>query len=159
MMMDAQAARNIRIRSQRQIGWIQIQDGYGSAVARIVKKGFDDLSERMNRRGVLWDEDLLDLIQDLERQLIELIVEAVAIWGNAELKSRRDNTVPVITVEDAVAEVEGLITSLTDRFWRHVNTYKLIDMDNPEHGRAVLYLSLMEEHVRLYLPKQIKAWK
>ena len=159
MITDAQAARSLQIASQRRAGWIQIHEGYGVAVAQIVGKGFSDLVTRMERRAVIWDEDLLDLIQDLERQLIELIVEAMTVWGKAEIKSRRDPTVPVITLDKAVEDAEGLVTSLIDRFWGHVNQHGLIDMANPEHTRVVLYLSLMEEHIRLYIPKQIKAWK
>lgn len=176
-LSDSAAAGRVIDRAQREAGWIMIENGFDAEISKVVKAQFNDLVRRLRRKrqivmvpntnvvdeqaSIIWDDDLLDLIQDLEKHIIEFIVNDLFTWGKAEIKARGNSgkKIPVVTVDMAVASVEDTIVALFSRFWTHVKNHSLINFAHPGQHRAVLYLERLQEDVTLYVTQLIRCWK
>jgi hypothetical protein len=165
MRTEGDVLRDWKDADMRAAGWIMIPGGCIGKMKNIVAKGFDDLAKYINvdiphrdMRTVV-DEDLLTLIQDLERQIIEFISLAIHRWDMSQLKARNDATVDVVTPDDATNEALSIIDDLMARFYNHVTKHSLIDSADKLQDRLYLHLARVEEHLKDYLPMLIACWK
>lgn len=162
-LSDSAAATRIIDDAHRAAGWIMIENGFDAELSKVVKSQFDDLVERLKRRsaryGVIWDDDLLGLVEDQEKQMIEFLVNDLFLWGKAEIKARKQSGVPVVTVDMAVDSIKKSIDALFDRMWNHIRNHNLIDLNDPGQNRAVFYLERLQEDVTLYVTQLIRCWK
>lgn len=173
MRTDGQVLRDMRDRDQRARGWIMVQDGYGAAVRRIVGDAFTTMQKRVDALAArsttkdangndvhfALDEDLLDLLQELEHHIIECTISILKISDKAEMASRGDARATVVTTQEVVDYVGGIVDTQVSDFWTYVREHGLLDERDPTQNRIVLYLRLVEKELRMRLPELIGAYK
>jgi hypothetical protein len=130
---------------------------------------FNDVEARLQEKEV--DDDLLRLIEDLEEHIIRMLtVEVKALFGKwkkcwvESFKVVRSGQQilkdqPSITHDEAKEIILDTVNSLISRLHFHIDEYGLIDKNIPSQRRILLYLNVMEENLRTFLPMIVDGWK
>jgi hypothetical protein len=130
---------------------------------------FNDVDARLQEREA--DDDLLRLIEDLEEHIIRLTtIEVKALFGKwkkcwvESFKSVQsgdqisEDLLPV-THDEAKEIILDIVIRLINRLHFHIDEYGLIDKNIPSQRRISLYLSVLEENLKTFLPMIVDGWK